>query len=113
MQIGKDEIIDAPPFQICSFDVLMIFHCTSLKMDPSHWVEAGWSRLTIALRGYTKDQHHIGLRQVGAGWITALWGDNSSMGGQQLYGGTTALWGDNSSMGGQQLYGCTHNLTLG
>ena len=30
----------------------------------SHWVEAGWSRLTIALWEHTLDQHHTGLRQV-------------------------------------------------
>ena len=33
-----------------------------------HWVEAGWSRLTIALWGHTLDQHHTGLRQVEVGW---------------------------------------------
>ena len=30
-----------------------------------HWVETGWSRLTIALWGHTLDQYHTGLRQVG------------------------------------------------
>ena len=33
----------------------------------SHWVEAGGSRLTIALWGHTLDQHHTGLRQVEVG----------------------------------------------
>ena len=32
-----------------------------------HWVEAGWGRLRVALRGHTLDQHHTGLRQVGVG----------------------------------------------
>ena len=33
----------------------------------SYWVEAGGSRLTIALWGHTLDQHHTGLRQVEVG----------------------------------------------
>ena len=45
----------------------------------AHWVEAGWSRLTVALWGHTLDQQHTGLRQV----------DSSSMG---THTGPTAHW---------------------